>query len=112
MLTFKEEKDECPVEEKFPDLNLELRISLPDVVDRCHQGLVGEGKSKTPRCFKCSLGMINGMECRCGRMRCDIVGGSSGSNKGSDNISNGFDFLGLAKKETTSLLGFRSLEMK
>ncbi|KFK30463.1 hypothetical protein AALP_AA7G264300 [Arabis alpina] len=107
MLTFKEEKNECLVQEKFPDLNLELRISLPDVVDRC------QGKSKTPRCFKCSLGMINGLECRCGRMRCDVVGGSSGSNKGSDNIiSNGFDFLGLAKKDTTSLLGFRSLEMK
>ncbi|CAL9228661.1 unnamed protein product [Arabidopsis halleri] len=107
MLTFKEEKDECPVEEKFPDLNLELRISLPDDVDR-RQGLVGHGKSTTPRCFKCSLGMRNGMECRCGRMRCDVVGGSS---KGSD-LSKGFDFLGLAKKETTSLLGFRSLEMK
>ncbi|VVB09610.1 unnamed protein product [Arabis nemorensis] len=115
MLTFKEEKNESLVEEKFTDLNLELRISLPDVVDRCHQGLVGEGKSKTSRCFKCSLGMINGMECRCGRIRCDVVGlgGSNGSNKGSDNIiSNGFDFLGLSKKETTSLLGFRSLEMK
>ncbi|KAL9289589.1 Transcription repressor MYB4 [Arabidopsis thaliana] len=104
MLTFKEEKDECQVQEKFPDLNLELRISLPDDVDR----LQGHGKSTTPRCFKCSLGMINGMECRCGRMRCDVVGGSS---KGSD-MSNGFDFLGLAKKETNSLLGFRSLEMK
>lgn len=107
MLTFKEEKDECPVAEKFPDLNLELRISLPDDVDR-RRGLVGHGKSTTPHCFKCSLGMINGMECRCGRMRCDVVGGSS---KGSD-LSKGFDFLGLAKKETTSLLGFRSLEMK
>ncbi|EOA17158.1 hypothetical protein CARUB_v10005426mg [Capsella rubella] len=104
MLTFKEER---PVEEKFPDLNLELRISLPDEVDR-RQGLLG--KSTTPRCFKCSLGMVNGMECRCGRMRCDVVGGSS---KGTDmTMSNGFDFLGLAKKETTSLMGFRSLEMK
>ncbi|XP_010431803.1 PREDICTED: transcription repressor MYB4-like [Camelina sativa] len=113
MLTFKEEKNECPVAEKFPDLNLELRISLPDDVDR-RQGLVGRGKSTTPRCFKCSLGMVNGMECRCGRMRCDVVGGSSGSIiKGTDIMSNGFDFLGLAKKETTtSLLGFRSLEMK
>ncbi|KAL1190211.1 Transcription repressor MYB4 [Cardamine amara subsp. amara] len=110
MLTFKEEKDERTVEEKFPDLNLDLRISLPDVVDR-RQGLVGDRKSTTPRCFKCSLGMRNGMECRCGRMRCDVVGGSTGSSKGSD-TSNGYDFLGLAKKETTSLLGFRSLEMK
>ncbi|KAH0893837.1 hypothetical protein HID58_056266 [Brassica napus] len=70
MLTFKEEKDEFLIEEKLPDLNLELRISLPDVV---------EGKSTRERCFKCSLGMINGMECRCGSMRCDVVGGSSGS---------------------------------
>ncbi|KAL0739665.1 hypothetical protein Bca4012_015875 [Brassica carinata] len=110
MFTFREEKDECPVEENFPDLNLELRISLPDVVDHPHQGLVREGKTTTPRrCFKCSLGMINGMECRCGKMRCDGVGGSG---KGSD-MSNGFDFLGLAKKETTTcLFGFRSLEMK
>ncbi|CAH8305595.1 unnamed protein product [Eruca vesicaria subsp. sativa] len=108
MFTFKEEKEECPTKEKLPDLNLELRISLPDVVDRRRQGLVGEGESTRARCFKCSLGMINGMECRCGRTRCDVVGGS---NKGSD-ISNGFDFLGLAKKETTtSLFGFRSLEM-
>ncbi|KAF8088216.1 hypothetical protein N665_0549s0026 [Sinapis alba] len=99
MLTFKEEKDECPSQEKLPDLNLDLRISLPDVVER---------KSTRARCFKCSLGMINGMECRCGSMRCDVVGGSSG--KESD-ISNGFDFLGLATKETTSLFGFRSLEM-
>ncbi|KAJ4871607.1 Transcription repressor MYB4 [Raphanus sativus] len=97
---------------KLPDLNLELRISLPDVVDHRHQVLVvGEGKSTRARCFRCSLGMINGMECRCGSMRCDVVGGSSGSGKGSD-ISNGFDFLGLATRETTtSLLGFRSLEM-
>ncbi|CAH8338538.1 unnamed protein product [Eruca vesicaria subsp. sativa] len=114
MLTFKEEKDESTIQEKLPDLNLDLRISLPDVVDhRHHQVLVvGEGKSTRARCFKCSLGMINGMECRCGNMRCDVVGGSSGSTgKGSD-ISNGFDFLGLAKKETTtSLFGLRSLEM-
>lgn len=112
MLTFKEEKDESPIEAKLPDLNLELRISLPDVVDHRHQVLVvGEGKSTRARCFRCSLGMINGMECRCGSMRCDVVGGSSGSGKGSD-ISNGFDFLGLATRETTtSLLGFRSLEM-
>ncbi|KAF8083081.1 hypothetical protein N665_0792s0010 [Sinapis alba] len=106
MVTFKEEKDECPVEENFPDLNLELRISLPDVVDHRHQGLVGEGKTKTPRrCLKCSLGMINGMD----QCRCDVVGGS----KGSDMRNVGFDFLGLAKKETTTcLFGFRSLEMK
>ncbi|CAA7020687.1 unnamed protein product [Microthlaspi erraticum] len=100
MLTFKEEKDECPIQANFPDLNLELRISLPDV----RQGLVGEGNSSTPRCFKCSIGMINGMECRCGRMRCE------GTTGGGD-VTNGFDFLGLAKKDTSSLLGFRSLEM-
>ncbi|CAN8276724.1 unnamed protein product [Cochlearia groenlandica] len=99
MFTFKEE---CTSLEKLPDLNLELRISLPD------HGLVGEGKSKTPCCFKCSLGMKNGMECRCGRVRCDVVGGSS---KGNDMSNDGFDFIGLTKKETTSLFGFRSLEM-
>ncbi|CAH2075834.1 unnamed protein product [Thlaspi arvense] len=106
MLTFKEEKvEEGPMEEKLPDLNLELRISLPDAADR-RQG------AETPRCcFKCSLGMINGMECMCGRMRCDVAGGSSGSGNAGD-MGNGFDFLGLAKKETASLLGFRSLEMK
>lgn len=52
------------------------------------------------------------MECRCGRMRCDVVGGSKGSGKGSD-MSNGFDFLGLVKKEINiCFFGFRSLEMK
>ncbi|CAN7033873.1 hypothetical protein BRARA_H01853 [Brassica rapa] len=104
MLTFKEEKDEFLTEEKLPDLNLELRISLPDVV---------EGKSTRARCFRCSLGMINGMECRCGSIRCDVVGVSSGSTGKGGDSSHGFDFLGLATKETTttSLLGFRSLEM-
>ncbi|KAF2550250.1 hypothetical protein F2Q68_00038130 [Brassica cretica] len=104
MLTFKEERDDFPIEEKLPDLNLELSISLPpDVVGR-RQGFVGEGNSTTPQCFRCSSGMVNGMECRCGRMTWDVVGSSSG--KESD-ISNGFDFVGLAKKETTtSLFGF------
>ncbi|XP_010555232.1 PREDICTED: transcription repressor MYB4-like [Tarenaya hassleriana] len=94
MVVCKEEKNECPVEENFPDLNLELRISLPDHAH--HQGSANGGNERrTTRCFACSLGVTNGTECGCGEMRCDVVGVISSSS--SDvMVGPGYDFLGIA----------------
>ncbi|KAJ7967166.1 MYB transcription factor [Quillaja saponaria] len=73
-----------PVQERCPDLNLELRISPP------YQNLTEELKSTggSPLCFACSLGMQNSKDCSCGI-------GNIGSTSGSS--STGYDFFGFEK---------------
>lgn len=90
----KEEKTQ--VQEKCPDLNLELKISLP-----CHtqsEPLKIGGRSP---CFACSLGLQNSKDCSC-NMATGIGGSGSSSNSARD-------FLGLKN----GVLEYRSsLEMK
>lgn len=72
---------------RCPDLNLELRISPPNL-----------NQEPSVSCFSCSLGLKNSTDCSCGR----ITGGSSGGRDG------GCDFLRLK----SGVLDYRSLEMK
>ncbi|KAE8709232.1 Myb-related protein Hv1 [Hibiscus syriacus] len=82
-------------EERCPDLNLDLGISLQPA-DSFKTG------AKT-LCFFCSLGVKNSKECTC------TIDAASASSSGNNNSSNsGYDFLGLK----TGFLDFRSLEMK
>ncbi|XVF67920.1 hypothetical protein PTKIN_Ptkin10aG0160700 [Pterospermum kingtungense] len=100
-------KDEkkIPVQERCPDLNLDLGISPP-----YHQSLQAYPppaeplKTGGPRalCFVCSLGVENSKDCTCNI----IAPGSAGTSSGNSN--SGYDFLGLK----TGLLDYRSLEMK
>ncbi|XP_052191850.1 myb-related protein 308-like [Diospyros lotus] len=85
-------KEKSPIQERCPDLNLELRISPP--YEHRTEPLKTGGRSSACRCFSCSLGIQNGKECSCSD-------GSSSSNAG-------YDFLGLK----TGVLDYRSLEMK
>lgn len=86
-----------PVQERCPDLNLELRICPP-----CHAHPEPLKISGRGICFSCSLGLQNTKECSC---RIDSIGGSSSS---SDSTATGYDFLGLK----SDVLDYRSLEMK
>ncbi|KAK8625183.1 hypothetical protein V6N13_090059 [Hibiscus sabdariffa] len=90
------EEEKIPVQERCPDLNLDLRISPPH-----HQTTQPEPLKTGGRilCFICSLGIKNSKDCTCS------IGSSSSS--GSSN-SSGYDFLGL----NSGLLDYRSLEMK
>lgn len=83
------------VQERCPDLNLELRISPP--YQQHHQPDASTGMVERNHCFACSLGTQNSEECSCRR------GASGGSS-----ARGGYDFLGLK----TSVLDFRTLEMK
>ncbi|KAF8033172.1 hypothetical protein BT93_D1930 [Corymbia citriodora subsp. variegata] len=83
------------VPERCPDLNLELRISLP--YQQHQQPDASTGMVERNHCFACSLGLQNSKECSCTR------GASGGSS-----AHGGYDFLGLK----TSVLDFRTLEMK
>ena len=85
-----------PVQEKCPDLNLELRISPPSH----NQSEPMKSGGRVTICFSCSLGVQNSKECSC---RNDSVGSSS-----SDSSATGYDFLGL----NGVVLDYRSLEMK
>ncbi|XP_065869214.1 myb-related protein 308-like [Euphorbia lathyris] len=83
----KEEKD--IVEERCPDLNLELRISPPYQIQQS-------------ACFACRLGLQNSKECSCNI----IIGSGIGSSNA--NTNSGYDFLGLKN----AVFDYRSLEMK
>ncbi|KAF2302051.1 hypothetical protein P3X46_000850 [Hevea brasiliensis] len=89
-LVCKEEKN--PVQERCPDLNLELKISLP------YQSQVPEPMKTGARglCFACRLGLQNSKDCSCN------LGSSSGSS------NSGYDFLAMK----SGVLDYRSLEMK
>lgn len=84
-------KVETLIEERCPDLNLELRISPPY---QSHTEKIVGGKSL---CFACSLGLQNSKDCSC------RIGSSSGNNS---NV--GYDFLRMKN----GILDYRSLEMK
>ncbi|OAY52334.1 myb-related protein 308 [Manihot esculenta] len=90
----KEEKN--PVQEKCPDLNLELKISLP------YQSQVPEPMKTGARdlCFACRLGLQNSKHCSCN------LGAHIGSSSGSTN--SGYEFLAMK----SGVLDYRSLEMK
>uniref|UniRef100_A0A1J3IRE9 Transcription repressor MYB4 n=1 Tax=Noccaea caerulescens TaxID=107243 RepID=A0A1J3IRE9_NOCCA len=92
LFAWSEEKRECPVEEMFPDMNLELRISLPCDDLRSY----GNG----------NLGLKNARECGSERLRCYVVGDSHDSS----DVSTEYDFIGLANNKTDSpIVGLRSL---
>ncbi|XP_073041334.1 myb-related protein 308-like [Primulina eburnea] len=85
------------VQEPVPDLNLELRISLPYQQDPFKTG--GRRSSNSSSlCFDCSMGLQKTKECSC--ITSSIISGSSSSGR--------YDFLGLK----TGVLDYRSLEMK
>lgn len=89
-----------PVQERCPDLNLELRISPP------HQNYPAYDQHQPPlkmrgavaerfqHCFACSLGLHNSKDCSCS---IGIVIGGNGTSSPESNSSNstGYDFLGL-----------------
>uniref|UniRef100_A0A2P2JDQ0 Uncharacterized protein MANES_11G094800 n=2 Tax=Rhizophora mucronata TaxID=61149 RepID=A0A2P2JDQ0_RHIMU len=91
------EKD--PLQERCPDLNLELRISPPY---QSHQSepLKSEGKSL---CFVCSLGLQNSKDCSC-----NSGSTSSGSSTSRSSNSTDYDFLGLK----IGAVDFRNAGMK
>ncbi|KAI3441217.1 L-ascorbate peroxidase [Psidium guajava] len=85
------------VQERCPDLNLELRISPPYQQQQHHQPDAPMGMVENNHCFACSLGLQDSKDCSCRR------GASGGSS-----IHGGYNFLALK----TSVLEFRTLEMK
>ncbi|XP_002530824.2 myb-related protein 308 [Ricinus communis] len=89
-----------PVHERCPDLNLELRISLPYQSQQQHvvEPLKTGGRIL---CFACRLGLQNSKDCSC-----SIMGSGIGSSSGNSN--SGYDFLGMK----SGVLDYRSLEMK
>ncbi|XWS40188.1 hypothetical protein CRYUN_Cryun18bG0119200 [Craigia yunnanensis] len=92
-------KDEkkIPVQERCPDLNLDLRISPPYHQSKASEPLKTGGRSL---CFFCSLGVKNSKDCTCS------IGSTAGSS--TSNSNSGYDFLGMK----TGFLDYRSLEMK
>ncbi|KAL6270817.1 hypothetical protein ACE6H2_027728 [Prunus campanulata] len=87
-----------PVQERCPDLNLELQISPPCQPQQPSEPLKSGGRGV---CFSCSLGLQDAKNCSCG---IDTIG--SGTTSGTTNV--GYDFLGLK----SGVLDYRSLEMK
>ncbi|PSS21752.1 Myb-related protein [Actinidia chinensis var. chinensis] len=82
--------DKNPVQERCPDLNLELRISPP--YQHQHEPL----RTGNSLCFACSLGIESSTKgCGC-------------SDNGTGSSKAGYDFLGVK----SGVLDYRSLEMK
>ncbi|XP_073026385.1 myb-related protein 308-like [Primulina eburnea] len=77
------------VQERCPDLNLELRISPP----------YQQEPLETTLCFGCNLGIKNSKDCNCTDGK--LISGSGGKS--------GYDFLGI---KNHVVLEYRSLEMK
>ncbi|KAK8626722.1 hypothetical protein V6N13_134354 [Hibiscus sabdariffa] len=73
------------VEEKCPDLNLDLKISLPAEPSI-------ENGGKTSACFVCTLGVQNSKDCSC----CNFAATAHGSSSSKGN-SNGYENLGVWK---------------
>ncbi|OMO92771.1 hypothetical protein COLO4_17321 [Corchorus olitorius] len=95
---FDEKKSNPVVQERCPDLNLDLRISPPYHQTQAPEPLKTGGRTL---CFSCSLGVKNSKECSC-----SSFGATAGSS--SSNTNSGYDFLGLK----SGFLDYRSLEMK
>lgn len=89
-----------PVQERCPDLNLELRISPPYQQRQAEMPLKSGGMRSV--CFSCNLGLQSSKDCSCG------IGGSSSTTNSGSNNNIGYDFLGLK----SGILDYRSLEMK
>nr|CAD98762.1 MYB transcription factor R2R3 type [Populus tremula x Populus tremuloides] len=89
------------VQERCPDLNLELGISLPSQNQPDHHQPFKTGGSRS-LCFACSLGLQNSKDCSC-----NVIVSTVGSS-GSTSTKNGYDFLGMK----SGVLDYRSLEMK
>ncbi|KAJ0700161.1 putative transcription factor MYB-HB-like family [Helianthus annuus] len=109
------------IQERCPDLNLELRISPPHHQNKSSSSSSSSSSSYihphvqhenyhnyhhhhrhavtggTTICFSCSLGIENSKECSC-----------TASINGTSSSSTGYDFLGLK----TGVLDYRSIEMK
>ncbi|KAJ9178813.1 hypothetical protein P3X46_010664 [Hevea brasiliensis] len=85
-----------PIQERCPDLNLELKISLP------YQSQQPEPMKTGARglCFACRLGLQNSKDCSCNLI--PSIGSSSSSS------NSGYDFLAMK----SGVLDYRSLEMK
>ncbi|XP_021900319.1 myb-related protein 308 isoform X2 [Carica papaya] len=103
-----------PVQERCPDLNLELRISPPyqnfPSYDQHQPPLKMRGAvaERFPHCFACSLGLQNSKDCSCSMGIVISGNGTSSPGSNSSNIT-GYDFLGLK----TGVLDYRGLmEMK
>lgn len=103
-----------PVQERCPDLNLELRISPPyqnfSAYDQHQPPLKMRGAvaERFPHCFACSLGLQNSKDCSCSMGIVISGNGTSSPGSNSSNIT-GYDFLGLK----TGVLDYRGLmEMK
>ncbi|XP_031265728.1 myb-related protein 308-like [Pistacia vera] len=88
------------VQERCPDLNLELRISPPSSQQNQTEPLTN-GVRSSSLCFACSLGLPNSKDCSCMSSIGIGIGSSSTSNTC-------YDFLGLKG----GVLDYRSLEMK
>ncbi|CAI0557486.1 unnamed protein product [Linum tenue] len=103
-------KKEEEVEEKCPDLNLELRIS-PPYQEQFYRDTTPSGKEEQ-QCFDCSLGLERSKDCSSCRSRrrplMVVSSISSGGGPGPNGPAAGFDFLGLK----SGVLDYRSLEMK
>ncbi|XVF45530.1 hypothetical protein PTKIN_Ptkin02bG0213600 [Pterospermum kingtungense] len=92
-----------PVEDRCPDLNLDLRISPPHFHQTTQQQPepLKTGGRRTI-CFVCSLGVKNSKDCTC-----SIISTVAGSTS-SSNSNSAYDFLGLK----SAFLDYRSLELK
>ncbi|KAB5561453.1 hypothetical protein DKX38_006410 [Salix brachista] len=98
---FLSKEEKTPLQERCPDLNLELRISLPCQNQPDHPQPFKTGGS-TSLCFACSLGLQNSKDCSC-----SFIVGTIGSSSGAG-TKTGYDFLGMK----SGVLDYRSLEMK
>ncbi|KAH1122656.1 hypothetical protein J1N35_005816 [Gossypium stocksii] len=100
-------KDEkkIPVQERCPDLNLDLRISPPYYQQTQPESFKTGGRIL---CFICSLGVKNSKDCTCNTITTAAGSSSSSSSHRNSNNSSGYDFLGLK----SGILEYRSLEMK
>ncbi|KAG6709256.1 hypothetical protein I3842_06G122900 [Carya illinoinensis] len=85
------------VQERCPDLNLELTISPP--YQNQNEPLKKTGVVSL--CFTCSSGLQNGKDCSC---RISSIGSSSSTGSSAP----GYDFLGMK----SAVLDYRSLETK
>ncbi|KAJ6386070.1 hypothetical protein OIU77_029104 [Salix suchowensis] len=94
-------EEKTPVQERCPDLNLELGISLPSQNQPDLEQPFKTGGSRS-LCFGCSLGLQNSKDCSCG-----VILSSVGSSSGTS-TKTGYDFLGMK----SDVLDYRGLEMK
>ncbi|KAG5239111.1 MYB transcription factor family protein [Salix suchowensis] len=93
-------EEKTPVQERCPDLNLELGISLPSQNQPDLEQPFKTGGSRS-LCFGCSLGLQNSKDCSCG-----VILSSVGSSSGTS-TKTGYDFLGMK----SDVLDYRALRI-